>query len=79
MIHENPKTGHWIGHGFNYVTEVFYTSLAKDMGYQILELTEHFAMGNITDGCNICCVLVKVEDKSFVTKEIFETYDVRES
>ena len=79
MIHENPKTGNWIGHGVNYVTEDFYRSLANDMGYQILELTEHFAMGNITDGCNICSVLVKVEDKPFVTKEIFETYDVRKS
>jgi len=61
MIHETPLTGHWIGHGYNYVTEDFYLSLAKDMGYEILELTTHFCMGNFIDGCLVCCILKKVK------------------
>lgn len=79
IIHENPKTGHWIGHGCNYVTQEFYLSLIKDMEYELLELSEHFAMGNTIDGCNINCVFRKVKEKEFITKEIFNTYDFRTS
>lgn len=78
-VHETPMTGHWIGHGFNYLTKDFYIQLAKDNGYQILDLTEHYAMGNTTDGGLICCVLVKVEEKEFVSKKIFGTYEVKKS
>lgn len=78
-FHEIPKTGHWIGHGFNYVTIEFFTALAKDNGYEIIELTEHFALGNITDGCLICCVMKKVKDVKFVSEKKFNTYDVRSS
>lgn len=59
IISENPKTGNWPQHGFNYVTEDFYKELAKLAGYEILELGQHPAMGNITDGWNIYCILIK--------------------
>lgn len=79
MIHETPLTGHWIGHGFNYVTQEFYKKLAEDMGYQILDMKEHFAMGNTIDGGLLCCVLVKNKECDFVSKSRFQTYDFRKS
>jgi len=63
IISENPKTGNWPGHGFNYVTENFYRQLAEANGYEILEIGEHPAMNNTTDGWNIYCVLRKTKDK----------------
>jgi len=79
MIHETPMTGHWIGHGCNYVTQDFYKQLAEDNAYEIVELCEHFAMGNTTDGGLVCCVLRKHNDAEFVDKEVFEKYDYRNS
>ena len=76
IIHENPKTGHWPGHGCNYIDTQFYQSLAEMCGYKILELTEHNAMGNEIDGCNVCVVLQKTDDRPFIEKEQFETIPV---
>lgn len=72
MIHETPKTGHWIGHGENYVTKDFYVELAKLTGYEIVELTEHFAMGNVKDGCLVIAVLKKNDHKGFISEEQFK-------
>lgn len=63
IISENPKTGNWPDHGFNYVTVDFYKQLAQANNYEILELAEHPAMNNTTDGWNIYCVLRKTQDK----------------
>lgn len=79
MIHENPKTGNWPEHGFNYYTQDFYKELAKLAGYEILELTEEPAMGNHIDGWNICAVLKKTTSEKFISKEEFETLDYRTS
>lgn len=79
MIHETPKTGNWIGHGNHYLTEEFYTALAEKMGYTILEVGEHFAMGNTTDGGLVICVLEKTDTttKEFISFEDFLTLDIR--
>lgn len=66
IISENPKTGNWKGHGYNYYTTDFYTQLAKVNGYAILELGEHPAMGNAIDGWNVYCVMQKVNSKPFM-------------
>lgn len=79
MIHETPKTGHWLGHGHNYVTEEFYKGLCSKTGYKIIELGEHFAMGNIADGGLIVCVLQKMVDNEFIAKESFLELDFRKS
>jgi len=71
IIRENPKTGHWIGHGNNYVDMEFYNVLAKMCDYEILELTEEFAMGNTTDGGNVSVVLRKISAKPFPTIKAF--------
>lgn len=81
MIHETPKTGHWLGHGNHYTTESFYTELARLMGYEVLDLCEHFAMGNTIDGGLVNCVLKKTEATSdeFISLDEFLKLDFRES
>jgi hypothetical protein len=71
MIHENPKTGNWPGHGAHYFTREFYYGLRDSMGYELLESGQHPAMGNETDGWNIWAVLRKTEDKEFISEKEF--------
>lgn len=79
IINENPKTGNWPGHGFNYVTSDFYSNLAELMYYNILERGEHPAVGNDTDGWNVYCVLQKTDDREFISLDQFKTLDFRTS
>ena len=62
-IHENPLTGHWPGHGFQYFSEAFYKEFAALTDYEILDLGTTCAMGNCTDGMNVYCVLRKHSEK----------------
>lgn len=62
IISENPKVNNWHGHGFHYLTKEFYTELCKVAGYELIEVGEHAAMGNVTDGWNVYGVLRKVSD-----------------
>lgn len=73
IIHENPKTGNWPGHGCNYVDMDFYIKLADLCNYEILELTEEAAMGNTTDGWNISVVLRKLDGSEFISEDKFKT------
>lgn len=76
MIHENPKTGNWPSHGQHYFTMGFYPEFAMACGYQVVELTEEPAMGNVIDGWNVSCVLKKLSDNEFITEEQFnKIYD----
>lgn len=77
IFSENPKTGNWPGHGFQYYTTDFYVQLANMSGLSILMLDEVAAMGNITDGWNILCVMHKISEK-FPTLEEFKTLDLRQ-
>jgi hypothetical protein len=72
MLNENPKTGHWPGHGCNYYTQDFYHKLAELQGYDIIYMEENAAMGNVTDGWNITCILIKPE-APFISIEEFIT------
>lgn len=69
MIHVNPKTGNWPGHGNWYFTQDFYRNLADKCNYKILMLSEIAAMGNAKNGWNVFCVLQKNQDSSFEIKE----------
>jgi hypothetical protein len=75
MMHENPMTMNWPGHGYHYFTQQFYHQLAKDCGYEILELTEEPAMSNDIDGWNVSCVLLKTSDK-FCSFKKFGKYEL---
>lgn len=78
IISENPKTGNWPGHGFNYYTQNFYVNLANKSGLSIFSLDEVAAMGNTTDGWNILCVMRKVKDE-FPTLEEFKELGILQS
>lgn len=77
MVNENPKTGNWPGHGCNYYTMDFYIKLAERQGYNILHIQENAAMGNITDGWNITCVLHKNDDTPFISLEEFMECEIK--
>jgi hypothetical protein len=72
MIHENPKTGNWPGHGQHYFTKDFWVDLADECIYEVFEVTEEPAMGNITDGWNISCVLRKSADSIWIDEKEFD-------
>jgi len=74
MIHENPKTGNWQGHGVHYMTTGFYGGLCSITGYELLELKEEAAMGNTKSGWNVCAVLRKTSNE-FCSKEDFIKLD----
>lgn len=76
IISENPKTGNWEGHGFNYYTVDFYNKLAELMEYEILTIGEHPAMNNTINGWNVYCVLRK-SSKPFIKKSVFKKLDLR--
>lgn len=71
IISENPKIGNWPEHGFHYLTKEFYKELAGKMGYEIINLGEHPAMGNDTDGWNVYCILKKTVEKDFIEEDVF--------
>ena len=79
MFHENPQTESWKGHGFHYMTQAFYIDLAALCGYEILDIGQHAAMGNTTDGWNIYCILKKLSDNEFITEKQFNQLDFRKS
>lgn len=63
QVHENPLTGHWPGHGFQYFSEAFYKEFAALTDYEILELGTNCAMGNCETGMNVYCVLRKHSER----------------
>ena len=78
MVNENPKTNNWAGHGHWYCTEKFYENLIKKQDYEILAIGEHPAMGNVTDGWLIYCVLRKLNN-NFISRSVFETLGLKKS
>lgn len=78
MVNENPKTGNWPAHGFNYYTRDFYMELCKIAGYNLIAIGEQAAMGNVTDGWNIFSVMEKTSEK-FVSLEEFKRLPLKQS
>jgi hypothetical protein len=76
IISENPKTGNWPGHGFNYYTEAFYLCLAQVCGYTLISVGCVAAMGNTTDGWNVYSVLQKTKEE-FCTLTEFKTCGIQ--
>lgn len=71
MVSENPRTGNWPGHGNFYLTTDFYMSFPGEL----MEVGEHPAMGNDTDGWNVYGVIRKSGE--FISREDFEKMDYR--
>lgn len=78
IISENPKTGNWPFHGFNFYTDTFYKKMSQIAGLDLLIIAEIAAMGNIETGWNIYAVLLKTS-KRFISFEDFKTLDLRQS
>ena len=78
IISENPKTGNWPGHGFQFFTQDFYKQFARIAGFDIIQLAEIAAMGNTTDGWNVLAITVKISDV-FPTLEEFKTLPLNRS
>lgn len=78
MFNENPKTGNWPGHGFQWYTQDFYHQLCQNADYEIVDMGEHPAMGNQVDGWNVWCILRKTGPQ-FVSQTVFETFNLRTS
>lgn len=74
MIHENPKTGNWPGHGYHYIDSDFIVALASLCNYKILLLEEWPAMGNDINGWNVITILRKLEDKFVERGQYPKTY-----
>lgn len=70
IVSSNPATGHWKGHGHFYYTKQFYETLCELTGMRSVLLEEHFAMGNYTDGKEVCCVL-DVRGSHWISMEEF--------
>jgi hypothetical protein len=72
ILSVNPKTGNWPKHGAYYFTMSFYEVLARLTNLRIVRLEEHYAMGNITDGWEVACLLEKTPQSRWITLEEFE-------
>jgi|SRR3990167_4396860 len=73
IIRQNPKTGNWPLHGFWYATEAMYIKLAEIQGYEIIDIGEDAAMGNVTDGWNVYCLYKKSGNAPFMSKAKFSS------
>jgi hypothetical protein len=71
MIHANPKTGTFAGHGVSFFTMDFWRKLSEISGYEILELFEASPYSPENPDKEVIAVLVKGE-KPFPDKESFE-------
>lgn len=78
MVSENPKTGNWPGHGFNYYSKEFYRAMEAVTDYHLILLDEHPAMENRVDGWNVVCVMQKKSDR-FPTLEEFIGLGIKNS
>lgn len=78
IISENPKSGNWPGHGFNYYTKEFYRQLNSNSDLQTILLDEHAAMHNYTDGWNVVSIMQKKGPK-FPTLEVFKKFSIKTS
>lgn len=78
ILSENPKTGNWPGHGFNYLTQEFYTKLCFEANLKFMYSGEHPAMNNHIDGWNIYSLVEKKQDE-FISFDLFKTLDIRQS
>jgi len=79
VIRETPLTGHWKGHGSNYLDEQFYKDLATLNEYEILDLKIEYAMGNTHSGGLVCVVYKKTLPNKFISQENWEKLKVYNS
>ena len=73
FIHSNPKEGNFPGHAaYHYFVEEFWIEYAKLAGLTVLEIGEHPAENNTTNGWEIFAVLEKDPEAKFPTRKDFD-------
>lgn len=75
---ENPLSGFWPLHGWNYYTTKFYHELEACSGLRLLKWGTVCAMGNCETGQNAWAVQKKVGDE-FPSLEVFKTLSIKQS
>lgn len=76
IVSENPKTGHWKNHGFQWYCQSFYHQLESACDMKILDIGEVCATGNCDTGQNVYCVLLKTGDE-FISFDYFKMLDIK--
>lgn len=72
MIHANPKTGTFAGHGVSFFTLDFWNQLCKKMKYTILELHEKGPYSDDNPDKEVVCVFRKSDKQMpFISREDF--------
>jgi hypothetical protein len=70
LIHLNPMTGSWAGHGIYYYTFAFHRRLAQGCAYEVLKETDIAAKGD--DSHLVCVGLRKTSNKPFIDQATFD-------
>lgn len=70
MVHENPRTGNWPGHGYHYFDNAFYRKLAEATGYTLIDIKNTVSAHNYETGNNVMAILLKQKD-TFIKREDF--------
>jgi hypothetical protein len=73
MIHVNPKTGTYPGHGCHWFTKSFWEVLAIACNYDILEIFEQRPYSEENPDIEVYAVLKKKSESEFVDKETFDS------
>lgn len=72
MIHANPKTGTFAGHGYHFFTQEFWKELAKECKYELIETYERRPYSEENPDIEVFAVFKKLPKSKFVTREEFE-------
>jgi hypothetical protein len=72
MIHANPKTGTYKGHGVSFFTMEFWEQLALACNYHLLEVGEKSPYSEENPDKEVIAVLRKLNSDPFIAKEVFQ-------
>lgn len=73
IIHKNPKTGNFPGHGYHFFTLEFWAAYAQLCKLSIIEIYPHAIYHNITDGYECIAILKYTSESIIPSKDDFET------
>jgi hypothetical protein len=72
MIHANPKTGTYAGHGVSFFTMEFWLKFADVMDYNLIEASEKSPYSEENPDKEVIAVLQKLVNKDFISRAKFD-------
>jgi hypothetical protein len=72
MIHANPKTGTYKGHGVSFFTMEFWLKFADVMDYNLIEVSEKSPYSEENPDKEVIAVLQKLVNKDFISRAEFD-------